>query len=190
MQTDIKTGIVPPNGWTVNFHGIEFKSYGYEELQDMLIKYRSQNMLPIGDPAREIRDYICGRYPQQCGESRAATQPTYHEAPKKRLIDKIQEWCHSIYTSDRSAVTDMEAMNRASYCHTCPMQTNWEDQCPKCVQDVRRLTMILRNGKDTPYGQQCKACRVYEFDTRTAVWLKDNKKEPLAQAPARCFIGK
>jgi hypothetical protein len=190
MQTDIKTGVVPPNGWRIEVHGVEFKSYGYEELQDMLIKYRSQNLLPIGDPAMEIRNFICNQYPQQCGESRAATQPTYQQAPQKRLIDKIMEWCQEVYQTDRAMVTDMDAVNRASFCHTCPMQVEWESQCPKCVQDVRRMTMILRNNKDTPFGQQCKSCRVYEFDTRTSVWLKDNKKEALATAPPRCFIGK
>lgn len=187
---NIKTGIVPPGGWTVNFHGVEFKAYGFEELQDIILKYRSQNLLPIGDPAHEIQEYICSRYPNQCGESRAAIQPTHQEAPQKRLIDKIMEWCQQVYTTDRALVPDMVAMDRASYCQSCPMQMTWEDQCPKCVQDVRRLTMILRGAKDTPFGNNCKACRVYEFDTRTALWMKDVKKEQLASAPARCWVGK
>lgn len=184
----LKESIVPPNGWKIHTSGVLFEHGSPDGLVDAITKYRIQNRLPVGDPLREVEDYFCTKYPSQCNGAMAANTK---EEPRKqqRFIDKVLAWAQAVYSSNTEVVDDMTANNRSAVCHACVGQSEWQDQCPKCVADVRRLLIILRKGKEPVIGG-LKGCRFWGFDSKTACYMKQQPTAPEGHVPASCWVNK
>lgn len=184
----LKESIVPPGGWTYVSNGVEFREGSPETLIDAITKYRVQNMIPVGDPLRELEDYFCTKYPNQC-DGASAVSSVNNNVKKNRFIDRVMKWAQEMYSSGFELVSDIEANNRAGICHACEAQVNWEDECPKCVQDARRLLIVLRKAKE-PIVHNLKGCRVWGFDCRTACFMKKQPTDKEGSQPARCWVNK
>jgi hypothetical protein len=186
-MTRLKESIIPPGGWKYTTNGVEFHEGAPDKLVDSIVKYRSQNRIPIGDPLREIEEYFCTKFPSQCHGATAVNT----KQPKKnvRFIDKVLAWAQWIYSTDTETVDDITANNRSSICHACECQVEWQNDCPKCINDVKRILIILRKGKE-PITHGLKGCRAWEFDSKTACFMKKQPTTPTNTVPARCWVNK
>jgi hypothetical protein len=82
-QTAVMTGVMMPGVWHYKENGrmIIEEAESYIDLVNKLAAYRGYSVEPLGDPQRDVDNYICGTYPNMCGR----TAPAEEEG-----VDKVE----------------------------------------------------------------------------------------------------
>lgn len=203
-KTRVITGIVMPGGW----HKPELDRAGrpmkepirastFEELVQAVIKFRADNLIPIGNAAQDCEDYICNTFPNACLSITGATaQVTVTRGAAstetQSLTDAMIQWMdRTLDNHDESRLVLLsEAKSRAEVCRKCPFNKPWNISCGSCSEQVGRLGTAIRLGRDTPWGKRLYACRLFRLETRSAVWLRNpvNTLQTSVQKPAHCWV--
>lgn len=186
-----KENIIPPGG----FHFMEgehrIESHSYQALADAVLQYRVNNKLPVGNPLREVFDYVCNNHPHFC------TKPTLPiQGSKPTLASRVTTWIAHLYQSSRSLdiehafVEQPEADRRAAICAKCPLNEDWRQGCGSCRESAKQIGFTFRAGRKSKDEGALMACSVIGQENATAVWLKGPPSlspETHKQLPEHCW---
>ena len=199
MKREIIEAMVMPGGW----HKPEKSRAGmdmpapiradtYKQLIEAVIKFRADNVIPIGDAKADVDEYICSNFPHMCHPEGAVSVEVYVDNKSneiKTLTDQMLHWLdrsienHSIENLEMRT----EAMRRADICLGCRYNTKWNSGCGSCSEAVGRMSNILRLNNDVPRGDKLKACQILKHENRSAVWLKKEKIMRSNDVPNHCW---
>jgi len=163
----------------------------YRSLIDAVIKFRADNVIPIGDVKAEIDQYICTAFPRMChqfeGVSRIdiASEPS----PIKTLTDDMIQTMDGQLQDHSTEELELkqEAQRRASICAGCQYNVRWNSNCGSCVEAVNRMSTILRAGNSLPRERDLRACQILRHENRSAVWLRIDKIKTNPDLPGFCW---
>lgn len=189
MSVTLNPHILPPGGfYFVDDEGIKFVGSDVKRLATAVREYRMLNSKPAGNPAQEINDFTCNRYPQGC---RGAVRPIKAAGSHLPMVARVTRWLTIIIRGmskqPGSYVTKMEASRRAAICLQCPHQSDWLNQCAGCAEGMRRLSFSARKGQEAEGGAQLKGCGVLGEDTRTSVFLDKMTPSERPELPVFCW---
>jgi hypothetical protein len=196
-------GVLPPGGWHYEDptgYRIPYKGEApsKKDLIHAIMEYRLENRIPVGHPEQELEQFLCTKFPRFChphdmgpaGTLTAAGGQIMDTIPGPRTVDHIAAWANALYeqAGRLEMATLKEADTRADVCRQCPMQKEWEGECPQCVTAAQRVLMIVRQGKEVTHWRKLKSCGG-RFCTRTAVHIaKQHLQQPPSGAPATCWM--
>lgn len=186
-----------PGGWRYKGDGYSIPPKGgltsAQKLLDQLIDYRLQNGVPLGNPIKDIEDYICGQYPDFChrdnhspktGKQDLSTGPT--------LMERVLIWAQSVMTKKKWDVMDKaEAERRASICKHCQFNTPYATGCQSCGSRAKMLSVQLRKGHklEDSLDANLKACSLHGHECKAGVWLDKGLLPALKnEAPENCWL--
>ena len=186
-------GRVPPRGWHYDEYGIKDVP-SREMLVQQIFEHRMRRGIPIGDVQRDIDDYYCQRWPEQCQKERheyiAGAKPMPSEEP---MLNRVTRWASLLArTAPRGGwpmVTDAEATKRASFCVGCPVNRKWRGGCAGCSSSTAQLLINLRGLRRLGCEGSLMGCHVMGWENATAVHLKrvDVSDYQRSQLPDKCW---
>lgn len=196
-MTRVNESMILPGGW----HYKDPSGYRIPHTSELanpelvikgILDYRLENRIPVGNPERDFEDYVCSNFPNWCLTSQATPAPNPNQPRDEvKFVDRIAAWANSLYdqAGRLSLVPMRDAQARSEICRRCPMNQNWENDCPRCVENARRLTIIIRQGRDVPNERGLMGCACHVFDVRTAIHLeRAHLPATSEQAPEECWM--
>jgi hypothetical protein len=199
MKREIIEAMVMPGGWHKPEKSragmdmpVPIRADTYKQLIEAVIKFRADNVIPIGDAKADVDEYICSNFPHMCHPEGAVSVEVYVDNKSneiKTLTDQMLHWLdrsienHSIENLEMRT----EAMRRADICLGCRYNTKWNSGCGSCSEAVGRMSNILRLNNDVPRGDKLKACQILKHENRSAVWLKKEKIMRSNDVPNHCW---
>lgn len=193
-------GMILPGGWHYKDptgyripHTSELP--GPREVVDAILEFRLENQLPAGNPEADLENYVCTTFPHFCSDPLTTPVPNSQNQiiVGNKFVDIIALWANSLYdqAGRMTLVTNKEAEQRSVACMNCPMQTVWEGDCPRCVENAQRITKIVRQGKEVTHWRKLHGCAAQGFCTRTAVHIDRQYLGPTnPTAPDYCWMRK
>lgn len=196
---EIIEAMVMPGGWhkpEKNRAGLDMpapiRADTYKQLIETVIKFRADNVIPIGNAKADVDEYICANFPHMCHPEGSVSVEVYVDNKSseiKTLTDQMLHWLdHSI---DHHSIDNLEmrteAIRRADICLSCRYNTKWNSNCGSCSEAVSRMSNILRLNNDVPRGDKLKACQILKHENRSAVWLKKEKIMRSNDVPNHCW---
>lgn len=186
----VNPDVYPPDGWFYEDpEGVRHVGESLKHLIEAVTSYRLRLGRGIGDPAQDVYDFTCARYPNSCKNGvRTVPKPASSVTP---LAGAVVQWLSKVYRGllriPDARVSGQEANRRGSICLKCPRQRSWINGCGSCNASINQLGMQIRNGEDVRNGVSLRACSVLMEDTRTSVWL--DRLQPVAndQLPPGCW---
>jgi len=188
-----KEGIIPPGGFHYEDKVQRFRVEGssYQSVAEAVLRYRLENKLPVGNPLKDVLDYVCTNWPHFCSDHNAPL-PVGNGQPA--LSSRVATWISSLYRFVRSTttkfVTPEEANRRARICEQCPINKDWKTGCGSCLQAAVQLGYTFRAGRKVDNEKALGACEVIGQENATAVWV-DNllplAPEEQRRLPEKCW---
>lgn len=196
---EVIESVVMPGGWhkpEKNRAGMvmpaPIRADTYKQLIEAVIKFRADNVIPIGDAKADVDEYICSNFPHMCHPELPYTVEVYVDNKSneiKTLTDHMLQWLDK--TIEHHSIDNLEmrteALRRADICLGCRYNTKWNSSCGSCSEAVGRMSNILRLGNDVPRGHKLKACQILKHENRAAVWLKKEKIMRSNDVPNHCW---
>jgi hypothetical protein len=196
---EIIEAMVMPGGWhkpEKNRVGMDMpepiRADTYRKLIEAVIKFRADNVIPIGDAKADVDEYICANFPHMCHPEGSTTVEVYVSNDSnelKTLTDHMIQWLDR--SIDQHSIENLEinteAKRRADICLNCRYNTKWNSNCSSCSEAVSRMSSVLRLGNDVPRGHKLKACQILKHENRSAVWLKKEKIMKSNDIPSHCW---
>jgi hypothetical protein len=186
-----KENIIPPGG----FHYMEgdhrIESHSYQALADAVMKYRLNNKIPVGNPLKDVLDYVCNNHPHFCTRH----QPV-NPGSKPSLASRVATWMAHLYQTSRSLVLEHafvsqeEADRRTAICASCPLNEDWRQGCGTCRESTKQIGFTFRAGRKAKDEDKLMACSVLAQENATAVWLNvlpSATTEERKQLPDHCW---
>lgn len=183
ITTKVIQGIIPPGGWHFKVdERTRLASSDFPRLVQMLADYRVSNMLPLGDPLKDLEDYICTTWPHMCHKAGpnarvsievvSLPKPDMSGAPT--LVDQMIKWLDDMTAgvSMDNIVLEPEARRRADICASCPNNVKWKTGCGTCNDNIERVSGIVRMGRRLLKNPRLKACGLTFMELKAAVWLR------------------
>jgi hypothetical protein len=167
---------IPPGGYTIPVpFGPPLEAGSFEELIDELIKYRTNNHLPLGDPRKDIQDYVIANFPAYAGSVSAEAPKPDEDALAKNQRERVSVWASNRYAMRSSGHTEFETPEvseaRSAICAQCPHNQPFVNDCGTCVDQVNRTLFLVRQGKTNSHEQVLHSCMVTGQDNLTASFL-------------------
>ena len=190
--------IVPPGGHHfVEKNGeteVRLDGVSYEEVAEKLLKYRVTNRYALGEPLKEIYDFVCKTWPHFCNANTYVEPRTDGDAP---LTIKCISWLRDLWARQALVpamlVNENEANRRAEICRDCPFNQSWEDYgCGTCVDTVVRQSIVFRAGKEVYRAKYVHGCSILGQENHAACWasgkiLPDMTSEQNQKLPSQCW---
>jgi len=190
----LNQGVVPPN----NFHypienGVVLKASSYDMLVKEIVKWKTQNGIPIGDPDKDIDDYVCSRWPSYC-------RPDDNEGKmvnkNSDLLKQVNGWAaitlRETPLGGYHLVDQNVAAARCKICIDCPFNKPWRSGCGSCMKATDTILIRLRQLRKIMLDESLMGCAINGFDNRTAVHLPISAlkltEEKLQSIPQNCWI--
>lgn len=190
-----KENIVPPGGFHYEDKANKFRVEGhsYQSVAENLMRYRMTNKLPVGNPLKDVLDYVCGNWPHFCSQH---NPPINGGNANPSLASRVASWLASLYRAartlgnDSNFVTQAEADRRAAICLACPQNKEWKVGCGSCLQSAVQLGYTFRAGRKASEEKRLLACDVIGQENATAVWVKGLpplSPSDYSKLPAACW---
>lgn len=188
-----KEHIVPPGGFhyedKVQRYRVE--AHSYQSVAEAVLRYRVENKLPVGNPLKDVLDYVCANWPHFCSEH---NPPINGGNANPSLASRVSVWMSSLYRAARTLggnfVGPDEAARRAAICAACPQNKEWKTGCGSCLQSAVQLGYTFRAGRSVANEKVLGACDITGQENATAVWVKEVMPmlpEQHASLPAACW---
>lgn len=210
-QTPVMTGVMMPGTWHYEENGkmIIEEAESYVDLVNKVAAYRGYCGLPLGDPQRDVDNYICTMYPNMCGrhappeeEGVDKVELSYGKPVTKTPRERVMQWAANRMqkAGQIEFVDSEEADRRAAICADCPKQVQWNqpiEGCPGCqtyVEEAEAMLVKLRRNKVTAYVLNLygKSCTVAGHDLETACHLEEaalrHRKNYSGKFPPKCWL--
>jgi len=189
MKTRMKTGMVPPRGWTYDqeFRGqkIEIKASDPETLIRLVEEFRTRHGIVTGSVLDEIEDQICGRAPDYCRGKRTGDVPKRNV---ERFVDRVNVWLDTMLSVKIHYVSPEEATRRAKICATCPMNQLYQGDCPNCAQIARTSAAIIRSGRKSKIKNALGGCAADGMEISAGVHLELGHLGTKSGRDSRCWL--
>lgn len=198
-MSEVIESVVMPGGW----HKPEKDRLGrdmpepirgdtYKDLVENVIKFRADNMIPIGDVRAEVNEYICTSYPHMCHNvpgAEVTVTITQGTVTQQSLTDTMIQWLDRQVENHSPDTLELagEAQRRADICKMCAYNVHWNSGCGSCSDAVNRLSTILRVGKTLSSSDRLRACQILGHENRAAVWLRLDKIGNSPELPPECW---
>jgi hypothetical protein len=193
--------VIMPGGWhkpekdRLGRDGITVRADTYRQLIAAIIKFRSDNIIPIGNVESELESWLCETYPHMCHQVYGAEVSIFFErgpSPIQEITDKLLQWLDSRIRdhSVNKLELQSEARRRAEICCSCQYNVNWNSNCGTCSEAVNRMSTILRFGNDVHGSDKLKACQLLGHENRAAIWLKNENVGSSPDLPNFCWARK
>jgi hypothetical protein len=210
--TAVMTGVMMPGSWHYKENGKKLveEAESYEDLINKLAEYRAINGLPLGNPQRDIDNYICKNFPNMCGRSAASEEEgvdkvelSYGQPVIKTPRERVMQWAANRMqkVGQISFVDPEEADRRAGICDECPKKIRWNapiEGCPGCqvyVEEASTMLVKIRANKrltETENSLEGHSCAVAGHDLETACWLEEpalkHRKNYTGKFPSFCWM--
>lgn len=172
-----KENIVPPGGFHYEDKVQRFRvdGHSYQSVAEALLRYRLENKLPVGNPLKDVLDYVCTNWPHFCSPH---NPPIHGGNASPAISSRISVWLSSLYRAARTLggsenfVTQAEADRRAAICRSCPHNVEWRHGCTGCLQGISTLGFTFRAGRTAAEEKALKGCDVIGQENATAVWVR------------------
>jgi hypothetical protein len=184
-------GMVPPGGWHYQDGDVKLEGWSLENLYDVVINFRAENHLAIGDVKGDVNAFLCGSYPNYChGVDMVIVTSVTPPNRASELLGDITTWAKNILNSKTQIrlVVDELAETRAKTCLDCPKNINWRAGCGSCIVAADRLSTSIRRARDTGSTPRLGGCSVMRHDNRSAVFFDSEHFEPSGDLPAKCWL--
>lgn len=154
----LSRNLVPPNGWMYPQGNVLLNMNAFSETVELITQHRRANGIPIGDPAKDLEDFTCRRWPEGCGGNQPALQ--------EMALNFFRVMAAHVQKGGRM-VTEAEANRRAAICKACPLNVPVQEAragCGWCGKMAESAIVALRrkfigNRKlQTGELQTCGAC--------------------------------
>jgi len=159
-------------------------------LVEQVRTYRINEGLAMGDPVRDVADYIRRVSPNNDrfrGKGAAYGQP--REEGFVPLIQRLREWIDSLGPKKPMLLTKHEATERAQKCVGCPQNVKWKTNCGECVQAIEYLGSCIRGTCTYELDDALLGCRLHNLHLPTAVFIdRDFLPAKHSNAPAACWL--
>jgi hypothetical protein len=193
--------VVMPGGWhkpekdRLGRDGIIIRGDTYQGLLAAVLKFRADNLIPVGDVEAEVEAWLCEAYPHMCHRVPGATvSVSFVRQPSslQLITDKVLQWLAGRIVDHTGQKLELrsEAQRRAGICEGCKYNVRWNSSCSSCAEAVNRMSTILRFGHDVHNGEKLKACQILEHENRAAVWLKSENVGSTPDLPQHCWAKK
>lgn len=163
----------------------------YPELIVAVRTYRLENGLPVGNVQQDVFNFICGNWPIQCTQSVGPQYGNAHEIiPQnkgQRFVDELTQWGIELSRKSVEMIPEADAYSRALRCQQCSNNVVWENQCPHCVTNARRLFALIRKGKDMPNSEHLHACKSLKMCLKTACYISRDQLPRAEGLPENCW---
>lgn len=185
-----KPSIVPPGGfhWVEKHNGAEIKltGDGVDNLAQTIEKYRLTNGIPLGDPKKDVVDFICSNWPHFCNQNE--NHPFLEgniPGSTAGLATRVASWMTRLWNiGANNFVKDEEANRRAEICRGCEMNKDFRaGGCSSCVQGTDRLAFLWltrRAISDHKLWHGLRACRATGAHLQAAVFAS-KQPEPSSE---------
>ncbi len=191
---------MPPGGfhWIEKHNGAEIRITGdsVDNTAANLEKYRLTNGIPLGDPRKEIADFICKSWPHFCNDNENRfLNEGQRVGSAAALATRVAQWVTRLWNIGAdNFVRDQEAQRRAEICTSCPMNADFRaGGCSSCVQGTDRLAFTWLTGKilpDQKLWHSLKACRATGAHLQAGVFASkqpDASPEEQLQYSPQCW---
>lgn len=178
--------LMAPLGFFYIENGIKLGGRGstFESTVEAIEKHRRGNGYPPGDPASDLEQFTCQRWPQGCIDTVAKAPSVasikFHEAAGD-FIGIYGAWAKIGFTT----VDQVEANRRANICWKCPANKKVEEKekrgccggkwisklLPIATSMAQVLTWPQLKNKSTPADKELYTCGVCHCVNRASVWL-------------------
>lgn len=186
--------VYPPDGYFYPQGNVKLKAGSLPKLAAAVRDYRIANRIEIGNPAQDVNDFTCARYPTGCSEVRVYSMPDPQAQVRLpgSVASATSKWLTDLYRALLTAtgtlrVGQAEADRRAAICLACPKQTFWGTGCGGCDASSKRLALAIRQGKEANGGEKLQACGLLREDTRTSVWIEGLRPVKSDALPQPCW---
>lgn len=199
MSSDCGPRAVPPFGWHYpeESDGEPIKADSFDKLIDAVTQHRLNNKKTMGDPAYDIRAYVSKHWPQHIGSVSIARPKIEEENPLVNQRERVRQWIANRYAlraGGHTTLVDQETVEaRAKICSTCPQNQAYRNDCPPCVEELKRTKFLLTQGETT--GFELKACAITGQDNEPACFLPstmlrhaDKYQDELAEKAPHCWL--
>jgi hypothetical protein len=190
----LNRGVVPPN----NFHypvekGVILRAATLDLLVKEIETWRTQNGIPVGNPEKDIDDYVCSKWPHYCQVS--SNEEVLVQA-NTDMLKQVNGWAAITMRSTPKGGYDLVdnnvAKERAAKCLECPFNRNWRGSCGTCMSATDTILIRIRQLRKIPLDESLLGCSINGFDCKTAIHLPDaafkmtdTKKQNL---PQNCWL--
>ena len=194
MSSYPKENVVPPGGFHYEDkeHRYRIDGHSYQSVADAVLRYRIENKIPVGDPLKDVLDYVCRNWPHFC----SAHNPPVAGNASPSLSSRVSVWMAALYRAARTLATtgnfvdDATANRRAATCEKCPFNKDWRTGCGSCLEATAQVGYTFRAGRKVGNEKRLGACEIIGQENATAVWVKG--LPPVApsehqQLPAFCW---
>jgi hypothetical protein len=195
----VTTSMVMPGGWhkpEVDRLGRQFptpiRAATYDLLITAVAKFRADNGIPVGEPQKDVDDYICSAFPRQCNDFASDASVSIAIPQAVTLTDKMLQVMEKQLEnhSEERLELKQEAARRADICRGCPFNVRWNTGCGACFEAVNRMSATLRIGNHVPRDRDLRACRLLCHENRSAVWLRLEHIGTSTDLPGFCWARK
>jgi hypothetical protein len=201
------TSVVMPGGWHYpqtlsSGQEIRITAPSFEMLLESILEFRRRHMdlcgaenAEIGKVRRDLKDYICKNFRQNCADSRPAPANNIGigislVADYITPIDKAGNWLSEIEHHRLEHVDLGIAGYRAQICAQCPMNVRWQTGCAPCNENIEIRIQNLKGNMRTPYDPQLHLCRVFGHVNSVAIWLAETRSSSEGKVPPHCWMTK
>jgi hypothetical protein len=190
---------IPPGGFHFPLENAPtLEASSFEELQAQLLKFRVDNNLPVGDPRKDIQEYVLTNYPAYASSVSAEAPKVDEDALAKNQRERVSVWASNRYAMRAGGHTELEprqvAEDRAAVCESCPHNQPFVDDCHSCVEHLSRTLFLLRQGGTTGNAGKLFACDITGQDNLTAAYLPEkmlaHRKKFASELPDYCWLTK
>jgi len=190
----VNTGIIPPNGFHYVVNDlVTLRAGTYELLIKAIGDWRTQNGIPVGDPERDLDNYVCSKWPTYC---RPEEEEQKAVSTNQNMYRHVNAWAaimlRNIPAGGYDLVDQKTAEERVKTCITCPFNKAWRKDCVPCMKSTDTILIRLRQLRKITLDDDVMGCAINGFDIKTAVHLPDSAfqmtAETKAKLPQNCWL--
>lgn len=175
-----KQSLVPPGGFhfvdSSSGQAVRIEGESTDDVASKVLKYRLANSLPVGNPLKEVNDYICGNWSHFCDdpENLPRILPTLFNQGE-HISRRVASWMADFVRNYRGdpGVGQNEAERRAAICANCPQNIRYDETgCGACLDNIARLAFVFKANRQTGLDSELRGCKGTAQHNGCAVWAK------------------
>ena len=189
----LNKGTIPPNGYHYPIEeGVTLKGATYSALIKEIETWRTQNGIPIGDPAKDVDSYFCSKWPYFCLSEDKETSANKGVNIKRGVNAWAAIMLREQPRGGYPLVNQTVAQDRCLSCLGCPFNKAWKGQCGNCDQGTETILIRLRQLRKIALDDGLLGCSINNHDNKTAVHMTISAlkltSEQRAAFPQNCWI--
>jgi hypothetical protein len=190
----VNTGTIPPHGYHFVVNDlVTLRAGTYDLLIKTIGDWRTTNGIPIGDPERDLDNYVCSIWPTYCVPEQKEQSAVNNNT---NMYKHVNAWA-AITMRDTPAggydlVDQKTAEKRMTTCISCPFNKPWRKDCVPCMKSTDAILIRLRQLRKITLDDNVLGCAINGFDIKTAIHLPDSAfkmtDDTKAKLPQNCWL--